>query len=30
MKDDKLYLIHITECIEHIESYTENMDREML
>jgi len=28
MKDDKLYLIHITECIEHIESYTENMDKE--
>jgi uncharacterized protein with HEPN domain len=29
MKDDRLYLIHITECIEHIESYTENVDREM-
>jgi uncharacterized protein with HEPN domain len=28
MKDDKLYLIHITECIEHIESYTENADKE--
>ena len=28
MKDDKLYLIHLTECIEHIESYTENMDKE--
>ena len=22
MKDDKLYLIHISECIERIESYT--------
>lgn len=29
MKDDKLYLIHIVECIEHIESYTENMDKEI-
>lgn len=28
MKDDKLYLIHIIECIEHIESYTENIDKE--
>jgi len=28
MKDDRLYLIHITECIEHIESYTENIDKE--
>jgi uncharacterized protein with HEPN domain len=28
MKDDKLYLIHIIECIEHIESYTENVDKE--
>jgi len=27
MKDDKLYLIHIIECIEHIESYTENVDK---
>ena len=23
MKDDKLYLIHISECIERIESYTQ-------
>jgi uncharacterized protein with HEPN domain len=28
MKDDKLYLIHIIECIEHVESYTENVDKE--
>jgi len=28
MKDDRLYLIHITECIERIESYTRDMDRE--
>ncbi|HBG26106.1 MAG: hypothetical protein A2Y10_00500 [Planctomycetes bacterium GWF2_41_51] len=28
MKDNKLYLIHIMECIEHIESYTENVDKE--
>lgn len=28
MKDDRLYLIHISECIEHIESYTENIDKE--
>lgn len=28
MKDDKLYLIHVIECIEHIESYTENVDKE--
>ena len=24
MKDDKLYLIHISECIHRIESYTQN------
>ena len=24
MKDDRLYLIHIWECISHIESYTED------
>lgn len=23
MKDDRLYLIHIMECVEHIESYAE-------
>ncbi len=28
MKDDKLYLIHIIECIEHIESYTKNVNKE--
>ena len=27
MKDDKLYLIHISECIEHIESYVSRMDK---
>ena len=27
MKDDRLYLIHITECIARIESYVENMDK---
>lgn len=26
MKDDKLYLIHISECIERIESYVEDVD----
>jgi uncharacterized protein with HEPN domain len=26
MMDDKLYLIHIAECIERIESYVERMD----
>jgi uncharacterized protein with HEPN domain len=26
MKDDKLYLIHISECIERIESYVGQMD----
>jgi len=29
MKDDKLYLIHISECIEHIEAYVSRMDKEM-
>ena len=28
MKDDKLYLIHITECIERIESYTHQTSKE--
>lgn len=28
MKDDKLYLIHITECIERIESYIQETDKE--
>ena len=28
MKDDKLYLIHIIECIEHIESYISQIDRD--
>ena len=27
MKDDRLYLIHIGECIERIESYVRGMDR---
>jgi len=27
MKDDRLYLIHIKECIERIESYTGNADK---
>jgi uncharacterized protein with HEPN domain len=26
MKDDKLYLIHISECIERIESYVKQID----
>jgi hypothetical protein len=26
MKDDKLYLIHISECVEKIESYTNQID----
>jgi uncharacterized protein with HEPN domain len=26
MKDDKLYLIHISECLERIESYVGQMD----
>jgi len=28
MKDDRLYLIHIAECIERIESYVAGKDRE--
>jgi uncharacterized protein with HEPN domain len=28
MKDDRLYLIHIAECIDRIESYTQGMTRE--
>ena len=28
MKDDKLYLIHIGECIDRIESYTQGMTKE--
>lgn len=28
MKDDKLYLIHITECIERIESYIREITKE--
>jgi uncharacterized protein with HEPN domain len=28
MKDDRLYLIHIKECIERIEAYLGNADRE--
>jgi len=27
MKDDKLYLIHITECIERIESYVSEINK---
>ncbi len=27
MKDDKLYLIHIDECIERIESYIKDIDK---
>ena len=27
MKDDKLYLIHISECIERIESYISGIDK---
>ncbi len=27
MKDDKLYLIHIDECIERIESYVKSIDK---
>jgi uncharacterized protein with HEPN domain len=27
MKDDRLYLIHIKECIERIESYLGNADK---
>ncbi len=28
MKDDKLYLIHIGECLERIRSYVSGLDRE--
>ena len=28
MKDDKLYLIHIDECIERIESYIKGIDKD--
>jgi uncharacterized protein with HEPN domain len=28
MKDDKLYLIRISECIERIESYVDKLDRD--
>ena len=28
MKDDKLYLIHISECIDKIESYVSQIDKE--
>lgn len=28
MKDDKLYLIHIDECIGRIESYVKNIDKD--
>ncbi|MBC8481134.1 MAG: DUF86 domain-containing protein [Planctomycetes bacterium] len=28
MKDDKLYLIHISECIERIESYVSGLDKD--
>ncbi len=28
MKDDRLYLIHIKECIERVESYIKDVDRE--
>jgi uncharacterized protein with HEPN domain len=27
MKDDKLYLIHISECIERIKSYISGIDK---
>lgn len=27
MKDDKLYLIHISECIERVESYVHDVDK---
>jgi len=27
MKDDKLYLIHIDECLERIESYIKDIDK---
>ena len=28
MKDDRLYLIHICECIERIESYAKDIDKQ--
>ncbi len=28
MKDDKLYLIHIGECIDRVESYTQGLTKE--
>jgi uncharacterized protein with HEPN domain len=28
MKNDKLYLIHLRECIERIEGYVKDVDRE--
>jgi len=28
MKDDRLYLIHISECIERIESYVAGKDKQ--
>lgn len=28
MKDDRLYLIHISECIERIESYAKDIDKQ--
>jgi uncharacterized protein with HEPN domain len=28
MKDDRLYLIHISECIERVESYVNHIDKE--
>jgi len=28
MKDDRLYLIHISECIERIDSYTKGIDKQ--
>ncbi len=30
MKDDKIYLIHIVECIDWIESYTKSGKEEFL
>ena len=29
MKDDTLYLIHISECIARVESYTQGMTKEV-
>lgn len=28
MKDDRLYLIHISECIERIESYAKGINKQ--